>query len=56
MYGAGICACLLMLSVVVAHYDRRNKERHYRAVARHAEFVGWTRSAVSAVWPIVGDG
>ena len=30
MYGAIVCACLVMLSVVLDHYDRRNNERHYR--------------------------
>ena len=41
MYAAMICACLVMLSVVLDHYDRRNNERHYRAFATAGEFAGW---------------
>ena len=41
MYAAMICACLVMLSVVVDHYDRRNNERHYRTFAEVGKFVGW---------------
>ena len=50
MYGAMICACLVMLSVVLDHYDRRNNERHYRAFAAAGEFVGWTLFGPSLLW------
>jgi TRAP-type C4-dicarboxylate transport system permease small subunit len=41
MYGAVICACLVMLSIVVDHYDRRPNERHYRTFAHVFKFLGW---------------
>ena len=47
MYGAMICACLVMLSVVVDHYDRRPNERHYRTFAQIGKFLGWTLFAAS---------
>ena len=31
MYAAFICGCLVLLSVVVDHYDRRNNEHKYKA-------------------------
>ena len=31
LYGAILCACLVMLSVVVDHYDKRNNETEVRA-------------------------
>jgi hypothetical protein len=52
MYGAMICACLVMLSVVLDHYDRRNNERHYRAFAAVGEFVGWTLFGISLLWSL----
>jgi hypothetical protein len=52
MYGAVICACLVMLSVVLDHYDRRNNERHYRLFAATGEGVGWTLFLVSLLWGI----
>lgn len=50
MYGAMICACAVMLSVVIDHYDRRNNERHYRAFAATGEFLGWSLFGVSLFW------
>lgn len=47
MYGAMLCACLVMLVVVVDHYDRRDNERHYRAVAKGGSILGWTLFGVS---------
>ena len=52
MYGAIICACLVMLSVVVDHYDRRNNERHYRVFAAVGEYVGWTLFVLSLLWSL----
>ena len=54
MYGAMTCACLVMLSVVLDHYDRRNNERHYRAFAKVGEFAGWSLFGLSLVWSIFG--
>jgi hypothetical protein len=41
MYGATLCACLVMLSVVVDHYDRRNNEYNYRLFADVFRIIGW---------------
>ncbi|WP_395621692.1 hypothetical protein [Dokdonella sp.] len=50
MYGAIICACMVMLSVVIDHHDRRNNEKHYRTFAKVAAFVGWTLFTFSVLW------
>lgn len=47
MYGAIVCACLVMLSVVVDHYDRRPNERHYRTFAQAGKYLGWGLVAAS---------
>jgi len=52
MYAAMICACVVMLSVVVDHYDRRNNERHYRAFAEVGKFVGWGLFGASLFWSL----
>jgi hypothetical protein len=55
MYGAIICACLAMLSVVIDHYDRRNNERHYRLFADVFEYIGWGLFGFSLlIWPSSG--
>jgi len=51
MYAAMICACVVMLSVVVDHYDRRNNERH-RAFAEVGKFVGWGLFGASLFWSL----
>ncbi|MGZ3802538.1 MAG: hypothetical protein ACXVCL_20435 [Bdellovibrio sp.] len=33
MYGAIICACLVMLLVIIDHYDKRNNETCYKFFA-----------------------
>jgi TRAP-type C4-dicarboxylate transport system permease small subunit len=50
MYGGMICACLVMLSVVVDHYDLRNNERHYREFAETFKFIGWALFGASLFW------
>ncbi|KAB2901619.1 MAG: hypothetical protein F9K31_01255 [Dokdonella sp.] len=52
MYGAIICACAVMLSVVVDHYDRRNNETNYRWFANIAKYVGWTLFVLSLILAI----
>jgi hypothetical protein len=52
MYAAMVCACLVMFSVVIDHYDRRDNERRYRAVAAIGEFVGCSLFVVSLLWAI----
>lgn len=41
MVGAVVCACLVMLSVVMDHYDRRDNERHYRRFANVFCLLGY---------------
>lgn len=53
MYGAIICACLVMLSVVVDHYDRRNNETNYKFFADFFRFLGWGFFIVSLVMAVV---
>ena len=52
MYGAIICACLVLLSVVIDHYDRRDNERHYRTFASIGESLGWSFFVVSLLWAL----
>lgn len=54
MYGAMLCACLVMLSVVADHYDRRNNERHYRTFAQVGKFAGWGLFCASLVRAAIG--
>lgn len=41
MYGAIICACLVMIFVIIDHHDKRNNEQSYRAFARYTQYLGW---------------
>ena len=41
MYGAFVCASLVMLSVVVDHYDKRDNEIIYQKFANTFRFSGW---------------
>lgn len=41
MYGAVLCACLIMASIVVDHYDQRPNERHYRTFATVMMYLGF---------------
>ena len=54
MYAAMICACVVMLSVVVDHYDRRDNERHYRAFSEGGKYVGWALFGASLFWSLFG--
>ena len=53
MYGAIICACLVMLSVVVDHYDRRNNETDYKLFATTFKFLGWCFFGLSLVMAVI---
>lgn len=54
MYGAILCACWVMLSVVLDHYDRRNNERYYRRFATMGKVVGWGLFFLSLLWALFG--
>lgn len=47
MFIAMLCAAVVLSSVVVDHYDKRDNERHYRLFARLGGFVGWTFFALA---------
>jgi Zn-finger nucleic acid-binding protein len=49
MYGAIICACLVMLSVIVDHYDKRNNETNYNLFANIFVYLGWAFFVLSLV-------
>ena len=48
-YGAILCACLVMISIMADHYDERDNERHYKIVAQVLTYAGWTLAAGSVV-------
>lgn len=52
MYGAIVCACIVMLSVVVDHYDKRNNETNYRLFAENFRFLGWGFFGMSLIMAI----
>ncbi len=52
MYGAFICACLVMLSVVVDHYDKRNNETNYKKFADIFRVLGWCFVGLSIILTI----
>lgn len=41
MGAAAICGALVLLSLVLDHYDRRNNEHHYQAFKWIAVRIGW---------------
>lgn len=41
MFAAFICACLVMLSVVLDHHDKRNNEHKYQTFATALKYFGW---------------
>ncbi len=49
MYGACICGCLVMLSVVIDHYDKRNNETKYKQFADVFRMLGLGLVALSLV-------
>jgi len=52
MFGAIVCACVVMVSIVVDHYDRRDNERSYRAISGVAGGIGWILFGVSLLWGV----
>ena len=42
MYAAFICACIVMVSVIIDHYDQRDNEHKYQLVGRIFKISGWT--------------
>ena len=52
MYAAFICGTMVMLSVIVDHYDERDNEYKYQIFARVFKFLGWGLFAFSLIWHI----
>lgn len=53
MYGAILCACLVMLSVVADHYDRRDNEIGYRLFADVFKVIGWILFGLSLIFSAI---
>ena len=49
MFGAIACACLVMLVLVVDHYDRRDNELDYWRASRVIRRIGWAFFALSLI-------
>lgn len=53
MFGSLLAACVVLISVVIDHYDRRNNEAKYKACARYGEYVGWSLCGLSLISAIL---
>lgn len=49
MFGAFLCGAMVLISVVVDHYDRRNNEHKYEEFAAFLGKAGWALFVVSLV-------
>lgn len=56
MYAAMLCACVVLLSVVVDHYDKRNNEISYRRIAQTGKVLGWCLFFLSLALHAIGLG
>jgi TRAP-type C4-dicarboxylate transport system permease small subunit len=53
MYGAIICACLAMFSVVIDYYDKRNNEAGYKLFADFFRLLGWGFFGLSLIMAFI---
>ena len=51
-YMAFICAAIVMLSVVIDHYDQRNNEHKYKFFAKVVSGFGWFLFGASLIWSL----
>jgi len=49
VYAAFICASIVMISVVIGHYDQRDNEHRYKAVGRFFKISGWVLFFIACV-------
>lgn len=49
MFGAIVCACLVLILVIVDHYDRRDNEVNYWRISRFLRGLGWTCFVLSLI-------
>ncbi|HHC6670938.1 TPA: hypothetical protein ACN33Q_004756, partial [Vibrio parahaemolyticus] len=50
MYGAFVCGCIVMISVIIDHYDERNNERGYRIFRNVFKYIGFGLGCFAALW------
>lgn len=53
MHGAFICASLVMLSVAVDHYDKRDNEINYKRFADTFRVIGWNFFILSLIIAVI---
>ncbi|MEO6155639.1 MAG: hypothetical protein ABIP16_07925 [Thermomonas sp.] len=56
MGAAMVCACVVLLSTVVDHYDRRDNEVNYQRIARVGKVLGWSLFAIALALHLIGIG
>ena len=52
MYAAFLCACIVMVSVIIDHYDQRDNESTYRSVGTVFRIAGWGLFGISLAYAI----
>lgn len=55
MFGAITCGCIVMLLVIIDHYDRRENELNYWRATRFLRGLGWTCFVLSLIVGAVLD-
>ncbi|WP_299775945.1 hypothetical protein [uncultured Pseudoteredinibacter sp.] len=53
MFGAFACGALVMLSVVVDHYDERDNEYKYQVFARVFKYLAWSLFAAALIYNLL---
>ena len=52
MFAAMMSAVLVMLTVIIDHYDRRDNEQMYRSISSFLKFTGWTFYILAYLMPL----
>jgi hypothetical protein len=53
MYMAFLCACVVMISVIMDHHDKRNNEHAYQSISRVFKIAGWGLFAASLIYAVI---
>jgi hypothetical protein len=53
MYGAIVCACIVMIIVIFDHYDKRDNEYQYKQLSEAFRFFGWGFFGLSLVIDLI---
>jgi len=56
MFGAVACGCIVLLSQVVDHYDRRDNESKYKQLGVALKYTGWSLFALALTLHLFGVG